>query len=282
VNGEVITVGDLMMRLAVVGGSQILDRLVQEKILAQEARKKGIVITPKEIQDRLDQNLRDFESRFGTPARLQEYLDRQKLTKEGIRMAMRPNVVATLYQEKLREKIGASIQIPDKEIEDYYKSQQWQFTEPEKARISHILVAVNSSDAGDDQKAKAKAEEILAKVKAEEGKNFAEVAKEMSDDAETKTKGGELPMINRPSFFGITFDQAVFGATSGLVPTVVRSVRGYHVVYLHEKVAQRVKPIEEVKTTIKDRLLQQKRAELFRTHMDEAQKGARTDIKFQF
>jgi parvulin-like peptidyl-prolyl isomerase len=282
VNGEAISVGDLMLRLSIVGGSQILDRLVQEKILAQEARKFGIVLTPKEIQDRLDQNIRDFEARFGTPQRVQEYLDRQKLTREGIRSAMRPNVVATLWQEKLREKIGAKIEVPDKEIEEYYKAQQWQFTEPEKARLSHILVGVNSADAAEDQKAKAKAEEILAKIQAAEGKNFAEVAKESSDDMETKAKGGELPMINRPSFFGITFDQAVFGASPGLVPTAVRSVRGYHIVYLHEKVAQRVKPLDEVKATVKDRLVQQKRAEAFRAHMDQAQKGARTDIKFQF
>ena len=44
----------------------------------------------------------------------------------------------------------------------------------------------------------------------------------------------------------------------------------------------RQKPIEEVKELIQNQLLTRKRAELFRTHMQTAEKNARTDVKVQF
>jgi foldase protein PrsA len=282
VNSEPISVGQLVIRLLAVGGPQILDRLVQEQIIRQEARKNGITISEVDIKARLDQNLKDFSARFGTPARFEEYLNRQHLTRHSLLQAMRPNVEMTLYQEKLREKVTASAQVTDKEIADFYQAQQLQFVEPETVKIHQILVNVNSSDPNDEQKARARADEILQKVKANNGSNFAEVAKEMSDDQESKAKGGEMPPFRRPTFYGLPFDQAVFGASKGLIPEPVRSVRGWHVIMVDEKIASRTRPLDEVKETIKNQLLQQKRGELFRTYMETAQKNARTDIKLQF
>jgi foldase protein PrsA len=282
VNAEPITVGQLAMRLFIVGGPQILDRLVQETIMRQEARKQGVTVSETDVKARLDQNLKDFSARFGTPARFQEYLDRQHMSQRALLQAMRPTVEMTLYQEKLREKLTAKVEVTEKEIADFYQAQQIQFVEPETVKIRQILVNVSSTDPGSEQKAKAKAEEILGKVQAANGSNFADVAKEMSDDQETKVKGGEMPLLRRPTFYGVTFDQAIFSASTGLIPQVVRSVRGWHVITVDEKKPSRVKPLDEMKETIKNQLLQQKRGEFFRTYMETAQKSARTDVKLQF
>jgi foldase protein PrsA len=282
VNGEPISVGKLVMRLLAVGGPQILDRLTQEQIIRQEARKQRVVVSETDVKARLDQNFKEFLARFGTPARFQEYLDRQHLTRHAIMQAMRPNVEMTLYQEKLREKVTAKAQVTDKEINDQYQAQMIQYMEPETVKIRQILVTVSGTDPNEEQKAKAKAEEVLKKIQAANGSNFAEVAKELSDDQETKSKGGEMPPLRRPTFYGLTFDQAIFSASPGLVPQVVRSVRGWHIIMVDEKKPARSKPLEEVKETIKNQLLQQKRAELFRTYMEAAQKSARTDLKLEF
>lgn len=282
VNGETITMRQLLQQLTLLGGPQVLDRMIQERILRQEVRKHGIVVTEKEVQERLDQNLKEFKARFGTPARYEEYLQRQRRTEETLRDLMRPNVETALLQEKLREKVTASVTVTDEEIAEFYETQKVLFTEPETAKVSHILVTVPSGDAEADQKAKARAEEILAKVKAEDGKNFAEIAREMSDDAETKEKGGEMVPLRRPTFYGLQFDQALFSASPGVIPEVVRSIRGWHVLLLHEKTPSRVRPVEEVKETIQNQLLTRKRAERYRTYMQEAEKNARTDVKLQF
>jgi foldase protein PrsA len=282
VNGEPITVGQLVMRLLAVGGPQILDRLTQEQILRQEARKQRVVLSEADVKARLDQNFKEFSGRFGAPARFQEYLDRQHLSRHAILQAMRPNVEMSLLQEKLREKVTANAQVTDKEISDFYQAQQIQFVEPETVKIRQILVTVSGTDPNEEQKARAKAEEILKKVQSANASNFADVAKEMSDDQETKSKGGEMPLLRRPTFYGLTFDQAIFGASPGLVSQVVRSVRGWHVIVVDEKKPSRTKPLDEVKETIKNQLLQQKRGELFRTYMEAAQKNARTDLKLEF
>lgn len=282
VNGEPITMGQLMQQLVILGGPQIVDRMVQERIVRQEARKQGIVVSEKEIQDRVNQNLAEFKGRFGTEARFQEYLQRQRRTVDTFRGVMRPGIELNLIQEKLRDKITASVTATDAEIADAFQAQKAIHVEPETAKLSQILIAVNSADAGEDQKAKARAEEILGKIKAEEGKNFAQLAKENSDDVETKEKGGEMAPVRRPSFYGLTFDQAVFNGSPGVLPEVVRSIRGWHVLYLHEKSPSRQKTLDEVKEQLKTQILARKRAELFRTHMQNAEKAARTDVKVQF
>jgi foldase protein PrsA len=282
VNGEAITMAQLVQQLVLLGGPQIVDRIVQERIIRQEARKQGVVVSEKEIQEKVDQNLKEFKARLGTEERFQEYLTRQRRTPETFRDVMRPGIELNLLQEKLREKVTASAVVTDKEISDAYESQKRLHVEPETAKVSHILIAVNSADADADQKAKARAEEALAKVKAGDGQNFAEVAREYSDDAETKEKGGEMVPIRRPSFYGLTFDQAIFSGSPGVLPEVVRSIRGWHVLYLHEKSPERQKPLEEVQEQIKNQLLTRRRAELFRTYMQDAEKNARTDVKVQF
>jgi parvulin-like peptidyl-prolyl isomerase len=282
VNGEAITMAQLMQQLVILGGPQVVDRMVQERIVRQEARKQGVVLSEKEIQEKVNQNMNEFKARFGTEARFQEYLQRQRRTPETFRAVMRPGVELNLLQEKLRDKLTASATVSDKEIADFYESQKALYMEPEMAKVSHILIAVTSADQGEEQKAKARAEEVLAKAKADEGKSFAQLAKEFSDDAETKEKGGEMVPVRRPSFYGITFDQAIFSGSPGVLPEVVRSIRGWHVLYLKEKTPSRQKSLEEVKETIQTQLVGRKRADLFRTHMQNAEKAARTDVKVQF
>src|SRR5262249_60423310 len=79
VNSEPISVGQLTMRLFAVGGPQILDRLVQEQIIRQEARKQRVTISEADIKARLQQELEDFSARFGTPAPFEEYPNPQPL-----------------------------------------------------------------------------------------------------------------------------------------------------------------------------------------------------------
>jgi peptidyl-prolyl cis-trans isomerase D len=110
---------------------------------------------------------------------------------------------------------------------------------------------------------------------------FAELAKENSEDPDTKAKGGELPSVRRPTFFGPAFDTAVFGASPGLVPELVRSFRGYHIVYLHSKTPARLKPLEEVKPQLQEQLLTQRRMTFFQTYMKGLQDNAKKDVRLQ-
>jgi parvulin-like peptidyl-prolyl isomerase len=225
--------------------------------------------------------MKSFKERIGTEAQYQDFLKQRKMSESTIRDALRAQQEIRLLQEKIRDKVTASIQVSDNDIAAAYESQKTFFQIPEEARISHILIPVTGADPQMDAAAKAKATGILARAKSMTPEQFAELAKETSEDPDTKAKGGEMPALRKPTFFGPAFDAAVFAGTPGLLPDPVRSFRGYHVVYLHAKTPARLRPLEEVKPQLQEQLLNQRRAEFFQKYAADLQKNAKQDIRLQ-
>lgn len=281
VNGEPITVAEWEERVALMAGQPALDALLNEAILRQEARKQGIRLTPAEINTAVDQQLKSIRDRVGTDAQFQDLLKQRKMTVGSLREILAMQQEPRLLSDKLREKVTGSIKIADAELASAYEAQKLLFQVPEEARISHILIPVAGADPAVDAAAKAKAEGILGRAKAMTAAQFAELAKETSEDPDTKPKGGELPMLRKPTFYGPAFDNAVFGGAVGLQPEVVRSFRGYHVVFLHSKTPSRLKPLEEVKPQLQEQLLNQRRMQFFQNYMTDLQKNAKQEVRLQ-
>ncbi|MGH8460957.1 MAG: SurA N-terminal domain-containing protein [Stenotrophobium sp.] len=112
------------------------------------------------------------------------------------------------------------------------------FTTPEQRRARHILVAFGADKAA----AKAKIEAIAAKLK--NGADFAELAKQDSDDTGSKSKGGELGWIQRGQMVA-PFDKALFALKSGETSSPVESEFGWHLIQLEEVRAKTVKPFDD-------------------------------------
>ncbi|WP_350637040.1 peptidylprolyl isomerase, partial [Pseudoalteromonas sp. GW168-MNA-CIBAN-0100] len=76
-------------------------------------------------------------------------------------------------------------------VKAYYEQSKAQYVEPEKRRVSHILI----DNSEDDDAAKAKAESLLAQLNA--GADFAQLAESSSDDIVSAEMGGDLEWIER-------------------------------------------------------------------------------------
>ncbi|MGQ0697960.1 MAG: SurA N-terminal domain-containing protein [Panacagrimonas sp.] len=109
----------------------------------------------------------------------------------------------------------------------YEAEKDARFSSAEERKASHILVAFGA----DKDAAKKKAEDILAQVKV--GGNFAVLAQANSEDAGSKTKGGDLGWI-RKGMMVPNFETAVFGMTAGDVTGPVETEFGWHVIRLDE------------------------------------------------
>ena len=124
-----------------------------------------------------------------------------------------------LTQALIEQTVNKNITVTDEEIEEYYNNNIDKFQVPEKVKVSHILVAVDS-DASENVKAEKKkqAEQILYKVKA--GENFAELAQQFSDDAATKKRGGVLGFFSRGSKSS-EIEEVAFNLKKGEVSEIV-------------------------------------------------------------
>lgn len=150
--------------------------------------------------------------------------------------------------------------------------------------VRHVLVkagnvtndpgAAAPSDA-EFEIARSKAEAVVARLAA--GEEFDSVAREVSDDAPSRERGGDLGCEPRGTYQQ-EFDQAVWATAPGAVSGPVRSTFGYHVVQVTDR---RVRTFEEVEPELEKLVLRQMTAPLFEW-LDGAKKKATIGVNAAF
>jgi peptidyl-prolyl cis-trans isomerase D len=115
------------------------------------------------------------------------------------------------------------------------------------ARASHILIKAEGTTPEAKATAKAKAQDILNKIKG--GADFAAMARQFGTDG-TKDQGGDLGWFGQGRMVP-EFEKAIFGATSpGLLPNLVETSFGYHVIKITAAPTKQTYQVAEVKKTI--------------------------------
>jgi peptidyl-prolyl cis-trans isomerase D len=143
--------------------------------------------------------------------------------------------------------------VTDAEEQAYYNAHAADYKVDEQVKVRHILIKVTSP--ADDAAAKAKAQGILDQL--HKGGNFAELAKQNSDDPGSKAEGGELGFIKRGAT-APAFEQAAFSLQPGQTSGLVKTQFGYHIIQVEEKQAAHTRSFAEVKPQILAALTEQK------------------------
>ncbi len=115
----------------------------------------------------------------------------------------------------------------DQDLENLFKDV---YAEESPRIVSHILVKTASKDAVTDEEQK-KMDEVDAALK--EGKDFATVAKEYSDDG-SASDGGNLGYVDANTSFVEPFLKAALAAEKGVVTDWIRTDYGYHKILVTE------------------------------------------------
>jgi peptidyl-prolyl cis-trans isomerase D len=161
--------------------------------------------------------------------------------------------------------------VTDADVEGAFKARRSQFEQPARTRVSHILVKVPmvGGSAAEDQ-AKARAESALTRVRG--GADFAQVAREMSEDASTASRGGDLGLIGQGELVP-EVDKAIQGLKPGEVAGPLRSPFGYHVLKVFEVVPATRKELKEIAPTLRATLAAEGQMKAHRDKAQDAQKA---------
>lgn len=160
------------------------------------------------------------------------------------------------------ESLQSQVVVDEAEVKKYFDEHQAEFATQEQRQASHILISVAAqASSADKQAAKAKAEQVLQKVKQSPG-NFAALATEFSQDPGSATNGGDLGMFGRGMMVK-SFDDAVFKLKAGEISDLVQSDFGFHIIRLTAVKAAKTQPFSEVKALIVQRLKAQKAGDKF-------------------
>jgi len=222
----------------------ILNRLIEEELLAQEIRKQDIQVSPEELAAEFEK----YKARFKGEEQFQNYLKHGKTTVEEIQKRL----TASLALTKLLVKMG-KLEITDEDVRKTYDTGIKMYTEPEQVHAMHLLVKA-SENAPADQVAAAekKVNEAMAKLK--KGEDFAAVVAEFSEDVMSKEKGGDLGFFRRGVMVP-KFEEAAFALKPGqMTQEPVRTPFGFHIIKVLERKEERVRPLEEVAEQIRESL----------------------------
>jgi peptidyl-prolyl cis-trans isomerase D len=155
--------------------------------------------------------------------------------------------------------LSASVQPSDADLKKYYDDNIAHFRTEGEVRASHILIAApKDASAADKAKAKQKAEELLAQVKAHPDQ-FAQIAQQNSQDPGSAAKGGDLGYFGRGMIAGgQAFDDAVFALKKDEISGIVQTDFGFHIIKVTDVKPTVTKSFDEVK----DQIAQQMKTQL--------------------
>lgn len=230
--------------------------LVVQKLLDEEAAKKGIKVTDKEVEDNINY-LKTSRNQSESDG-YDKFLKQMGITQKELPAILKEELIYS----KMNEKITADIVVADQDVKDYYDQNQQMFEQQAGIEIYHILV-----------KKEAAAKEVLNKLKA--GGDWNKLAAEYSIDEASKNQGGDIGVVNEGSDLVEEFKTAALKLKPGeITQAPVKSQYGYHIIKAGENKAASVTPFEQVKDSIKSQLETDKKDQAFSKYIDGLKKKA--------
>jgi peptidyl-prolyl cis-trans isomerase SurA len=203
---------------------QILENMVVNKILLANAAKKGIHIKKEEIERYLRARMETIMQQVGTEARLEQYLGKSiEVFKDELRKSIREQ----LTLDHMRRLIIDDITISPQEVKTFFNN-----LPPAGIPVCPTMVEAYQLVRYPQvvPVGRYKLQDIRGLIQ-EQGKDFAKLAKEYSEDEATAANGGEL------GFWKIgqldpAYEKAALSLSPGEVSDIVETRFGFHLIKL--------------------------------------------------
>ena len=261
--------------------------LVRQSLVLEKVQKlvtDGISVGPQELQDEFKYKNEKvkLDYAFIKPEDLQA-----KITPDEaeIKSAYEKNRSRYQVPEKRVARFGLidvnqlrqTTQISDDELKAQYQQEIQQYQVPNRVHVQHILLMTvgNKTDA-EIEEIRQKAEDVLKQAR--KGAKFEELAKKYSEDPGSKDKGGDLGWLTQGQTVP-EFEKTAFSLEKGKISDLVKTQYGFHIIKVLDKETAHTKPFEEVKESIKSRLLLNKVDKLASDESDQLSAAIRRSNK---
>jgi len=225
--------------------------LADRKILLAEARDSDISISKQEI----DQMINAQAEKAGGMDQFREMLNSNGIDLETFRSNIQKEM---LIQSFLDQEIGKNITVTDEEILSAYKS-------PKTVTVRHILLMTQNKEEAEKKAVLQEMEKIKKRVQA--GEDFAELAKEFSEDPGSQKNGGLYENIERGVMVK-PFEEAAFTVPEGEISDIVETQYGYHIIKVEERQMEE-RPLDQVREKIRQNIRKTRVEQEFTDYMDE-------------
>lgn len=222
---------------------QVVDQLIVQELLWQEAQRRDFVVEDELVDERLEQMKSGFETELAFLFKIQAGGYTEETYREDIRQQ-------ESVKRMISQGISSGISISDEDVEHFYNTNIDQMQEPLSVRARHILITPKSTASADHQAAREQAENILADIR--DGADFVELATNRSEGP-SAAGGGDLGYFG-PGQMVPAFEQAAFALQPGALSEVVQTRFGYHVIRLEDRRGGETVSLEEAADQIRSHL----------------------------
>jgi len=244
--------GDELLQKMEQVKKDILNQMIEDKLVLSRAKELGIKVTDSEIDERLGYIKKGFPSE----EEFYSALETQGITIANLKDRYRDQI---MMKKLVDYEVKSKISVLPSEISDYYEKHRAQFKEEDKYRVKNILV--KAKDSVSFELAKVEIDNIYAKLK--QGGDF-DVLAERHSQGPNAGKGGDMGYIARGQMLE-ALDDVIFKLKPGEFSEPVKSGIGYHIFKVEDIQYGKQASLEDVQKDIQMSLFQYK----FKTQVSE-------------
>lgn len=222
---------------------EAMDQLIDQELAAQAAERAGIKAPEAEVEAAIDE-LKQF---FDDDKAYTGKLELEGFTRETFHRHIRRTLAAKRYLDGIRLDASA---VTEEEIEQYYRDNESRLTYPEQRRVRHILLQWKQIDTMDNRDAvRAAMRPILERARA--GEDFAELARQHSEDEGTRENGGDTGFFY-PGHMVPEFEAAAYALEPGGISDLVETDYGVHIIRLEDVNPPRLVALDDVRDKLRE------------------------------
>ncbi len=248
--------------LAQIQKLEVLRTLIENEIMLQRAEKLGLLATDSEV----DAKFAELKAPY-TQEEFQRQLDTRKMTVADLKKQLRRDLSV---QKLVNKEITSKISITEREIAEFYAANKASFNRAEPAiHMAQIVVTatpdasvrnLKNDKAQNDDQARKKIQNLEARLR--QGEDFAMLAENYSEDAQSAPNGGDLGFVPVSAFDGSSPDvkKLIVSMQPGQISPIIPSQQAYRIlkVFSREPAGQRELNDPRVQQTIREGLLSRK------------------------
>ncbi len=212
----------------------ILQSMVDQKIILEMAKLDSIEVKEKEIDQALDQQIEYMISQAGSEELAEEMLG-QSL--KSLRREYKPDMRDRMITERYQQQLLMSITVSRQEVVDFFNTYKDSIPFfPTRVHLWHLLTEV---EAGEESLHDAKLLISDMRERIINGESFEDLARDYSQDPGSAANGGSLGLIRRESLVP-EFETIAFTLSEGKISQPVKTQFGYHLIQTMKKQGEKI------------------------------------------
>ena len=246
----------------------ILYKLIEDKLILQEAHKIGMPATDEEVAERLEQ----IKSQFSSSEEFKSALASQGLTVVDLKEKYREQLIK---EKMVNREVRSRVSVTPIEIALFYEKNEDDFNLPAQVKVMTIMIRKSEADPESNTDSLKKIKMI--ELKMAEGEDFTKLAREYSQDP-SAVDGGDMGYINKGQMMK-KIDEVIFSLQPGEISETIETPVGYHVFKIVEVKEAGAESFDEARMQIENYLFQEKAKERFDEWMTNLKENAYISVK---